>query len=275
MRLYVKLDVDTRMDARILRAGPSAELLHYRGMQLAKAQLTDGAIDAAHLPFLSVGIDGGASEAASALVREGIWVETATGWEIVGWAEDNLTRAEIDERRSGKQAAAEKGNHERWHINGRTSPDCRICVANGSQVRSPCDDSTNRNGSPEGKGETEPQGETEPTLAAVAVDASAAAPNGHGRPSARKRDLLWEVVIDVCGLTQVELTPSARGRVNKAVAELRSVQATPEEVRRASRNYRDRWPEAELTATALSANWPTLLASNGRPEPKEDAPWAS
>jgi len=82
-------------------------------------------------------------------------------------------------------------------------------------------------------------------------------------PSAAKRiDPLWDAVIDACGLTGNGLTKSERGRVASAVAELRAVGADPAEVSVRAQAYRRKWPNVDLTATALAANW-SMFAPKG------------
>lgn len=75
----------------------------------------------------------------------------------------------------------------------------------------------------------------------------------------RKRDLLFEAVVDVCGQDARRLTGSERGRINKALKDLRAVGATPEEVRRAASRWATTYPSARLTPTAIAANWTTIV----------------
>lgn len=84
-------------------------------------------------------------------------------------------------------------------------------------------------------------------------------------PAARKRDELFEAMVEVCELNPDELTKSARGRINTAVKELRDVGASPAGVRARAGVHRQRWPNAELTPTSLAANYAQLgrPASNG------------
>lgn len=76
-------------------------------------------------------------------------------------------------------------------------------------------------------------------------------------PVVIKRDLLWEVVLEVCGI-EGPITASARGAYNRAVKDLRQVGATPEDVRLRAGRYRTMFPRASLTPTALSKWWPML-----------------
>ena len=79
-------------------------------------------------------------------------------------------------------------------------------------------------------------------------------------PPARKgQDPLFEAVAESCGLDwRTDLTPTARGALNKAVAEIRSVGASPDDVRIRSTNYQSHFPDAVLTPSALAKHWPAL-----------------
>lgn len=80
----------------------------------------------------------------------------------------------------------------------------------------------------------------------------------------RQPDLLFEAVAQVCGLNwRNGITDSERGRLNKAVKELRDVGANPDVVKAKAHAYRHKWPEAELTPTALASNWGQLEARGG------------
>jgi hypothetical protein len=74
----------------------------------------------------------------------------------------------------------------------------------------------------------------------------------------RPRDDLFDTVADVCGITVAELTPSARGALNKALKDLRSVDAQPGEVADRAAAFRRRYKLASLTPMALAKHWPQL-----------------
>lgn len=76
--------------------------------------------------------------------------------------------------------------------------------------------------------------------------------------SARTRDELFEKVVEVCGHELEGLTRSERGRINRAVKEIREAGGTPALVDHAVRAWRARYPDASLTPTALSSHWSTL-----------------
>lgn len=78
-------------------------------------------------------------------------------------------------------------------------------------------------------------------------------------PKARERDLLFEAVCEVTGIDPARLAPRTRGALNGVLRELRTVNASPEQVHMAARVYRKRWPNVTLTAQALVKHWPTLF----------------
>ena len=89
-------------------------------------------------------------------------------------------------------------------------------------------------------------------------------------PKERKPDELWDAVMDACGVNTGELTGSARGGHNKAVAELRAINANPQDVAARARNYRRTYPNASLTPTALAKHWASLANAPG-PAPGQPA----
>lgn len=74
----------------------------------------------------------------------------------------------------------------------------------------------------------------------------------------RRRDPIFDALVDACGLDPGELTKSARGALNAAVKQLRDVDATPDEIATRGRRYRKQWPDATLTPTALAKNYAQL-----------------
>jgi len=81
------------------------------------------------------------------------------------------------------------------------------------------------------------------------------------KPRQAPRDELFEAVAEAFGHVITELTGTERGRLNKAVAELRQVGATPVQVRERARKARFKFET--VSEMALVANW-TRLAMNVR-----------
>jgi hypothetical protein len=74
--------------------------------------------------------------------------------------------------------------------------------------------------------------------------------------AARPVDVVWETLLDVCGIDPTGITGSSRGAYNRAAKDLRQVGATPEEIVRRAWTFRKRWPDVSLTPTALARRWP-------------------
>lgn len=87
----------------------------------------------------------------------------------------------------------------------------------------------------------------------------------------RKRDELFEAVIDALGMDAAEITTSQRGAVNKCLGELRAVDAKPGEVKPRVAVYNQRYPDHRCTAPALAKHWPTLKTLNGYRGPRTAA----
>lgn len=66
----------------------------------------------------------------------------------------------------------------------------------------------------------------------------------------------WDALVEGIGVTPA--TSSERSKYGKVVGELRSIDATPDEIRRRCANYRERWPGIDLTPTALLEHWSRL-----------------
>lgn len=80
------------------------------------------------------------------------------------------------------------------------------------------------------------------------------------------RDELWDALVAELG---EPATASERGRRNKALKELRAIDATADEVRRRCRAYRRLYPTATLTPQALTGNWSSLTAPPPQAQPTE------
>lgn len=76
----------------------------------------------------------------------------------------------------------------------------------------------------------------------------------------REPDPIWDAVLDACALTGVPPTKTERGAWNKAVAELRAVDATPDEVKTRAEAHRHKWPRVTLTPTSLARHWGEVAA---------------
>jgi hypothetical protein len=76
--------------------------------------------------------------------------------------------------------------------------------------------------------------------------------------TARKSDEIWDALLDACNVDTSAVTAASRGAYNRAVADLRAVGATPDDIRRRAANYRSTYPDAPMTPTALARRWAEL-----------------
>jgi hypothetical protein len=74
---------------------------------------------------------------------------------------------------------------------------------------------------------------------------------------ARQRDPLFDAVCQVCKINPHSLTQSGRGMLNRALKELRAVEARPEDVMHRSRAYVERFRHTP-TPGALARHWASL-----------------
>jgi len=84
----------------------------------------------------------------------------------------------------------------------------------------------------------------------------------------RKKDRLFEAVAKECGINLTGMTRSARGQLNKAVKELREIDATEEQVAAKAKAYRQQYPNATLTPTALVKHWSSFAEAEKKAQRK-------
>lgn len=87
-------------------------------------------------------------------------------------------------------------------------------------------------------------------------------------PKSRAPDPLWDAVMAVCGIDSAGIPDSARGAYNRAVGDLRKLQAHPLEVARRGAMFRKHWPGITLTPTALARRWGEVAKPPPTPEPR-------
>lgn len=76
---------------------------------------------------------------------------------------------------------------------------------------------------------------------------------GAGKPP-RKRDLIFETLVEVSGWKIDNLTKNERGRTNTAAKQLREVGLTPADIRARAKAHRAKWPHLDVTPTSLASN---------------------
>ena len=82
--------------------------------------------------------------------------------------------------------------------------------------------------------------------------------DANARKTQRPRDELWDTLMAACGIDTTAIPKSARGAYNTAVADLRHIGATPAQITLRAHRYRNLWPNASLTPTALARRWSEL-----------------
>lgn len=102
-----------------------------------------------------------------------------------------------------------------------------------------------------------PEDELSLSLELVGEAAEAAPADAKSDIVGRNRDLLAEAIATACRYDLRAMTSTARGPFNRAVKDLRSVNADPDEVDLRARVYRSRF-STPLTPMALAKNWPAL-----------------
>lgn len=84
----------------------------------------------------------------------------------------------------------------------------------------------------------------------------------------RANDPTWDALLEVCAVDAANLTATARGAMNRAVKELKGVDATPAQVRVCAQTFRKMWPGIKLTPSALVKHWGTVAGPRGPTTPE-------
>lgn len=78
------------------------------------------------------------------------------------------------------------------------------------------------------------------------------------RDEKRKQDLVWEAIMEACGVNTSNLNSNERGRYNKAVKLLKESSASPDEIFTRVKIYRRKFPKAAVTPVAIANHWSEL-----------------
>lgn len=120
-------------------------------------------------------------------------------------------------------------------------------------------DSPERNESPVRSGQSDRSGADRESGPNRTVREPSTEPSTLAR--ARERDEIFETVCEVVGIDWSDpMTKSQRGSINRAVKELREIDASPDQVRRVALAYRLRWPDIDLTPNAITKHWNLVRA---------------
>lgn len=97
MTTWIKLHNNFFRNPKVLAAGEDAALLYIQGLVYCSDSETDGAIPTPALRMLTARKD--VRTLAKALVREGLWTETATGWLVHDYLKVQRSKAQIEAER--------------------------------------------------------------------------------------------------------------------------------------------------------------------------------
>ncbi|MBO92358.1 MAG: hypothetical protein CMM27_10630 [Rhodospirillaceae bacterium] len=78
------------------------------------------------------------------------------------------------------------------------------------------------------------------------------------RDKKRKQDLVWDSIMEACGVNSTKLNSNERGRYNKAVKLLKESGATPAEIHARVQVYRRKFKGAACTPIAVANHWSEL-----------------
>lgn len=89
----------------------------------------------------------------------------------------------------------------------------------------------------------------------------------------KKKDDIWDAVMEVCGVDKSTINSQERGRHNKAVKALRESGATPEDIVIRASIYKMKFPNVVMTPIALASHWSELNPENTQPVNAVPAGW--
>ncbi len=78
------------------------------------------------------------------------------------------------------------------------------------------------------------------------------------KPSGKKKDEIWDAIMDACGVNAQTLNSNERGRYNKAVKLLKESGANADEIYMRVRVYRRKFSGAAVTPIAVANHWSEL-----------------
>lgn len=108
MSTWIKLHNNFFRNPKVLAAGEDAALLYIQGLVYCSDSLTDGSIPTAALRTLTSKKD--ARTLARVLVREGLWIETASGWQVHDYLKVQRSREQVE---ASREAARERQRKSR------------------------------------------------------------------------------------------------------------------------------------------------------------------
>jgi len=88
----------------------------------------------------------------------------------------------------------------------------------------------------------------------------------------RKRDAIWDALMETCGVNAATINSNERGRYNRAVKLLKESKATAEEIHTRAKMYRRKFPGASMTPMAIANHWSELDPATMSAEETTTAP---
>ena len=128
MSTWIKLHDNFATNLKVLAAGEDAAWVYVSGLLFCSANETDGKIPTAALRTITAKRD--AKTLARILVREGLWIETAGGWEVHDYLKHQRSKAQIEAEREATRKRAAK------HRASRSSNAVTDTVTNGDVTAS-------------------------------------------------------------------------------------------------------------------------------------------
>lgn len=103
-----------------------------RGLWVTAGSWSAGQEQDGNVPRHVLGVLGGTTRDAQALVTSGLWIATATGWTFHEWAEFQPDSASQKAKRDAESAGGREGNHNRWHVKRAIRvKGCEYCNVSG------------------------------------------------------------------------------------------------------------------------------------------------
>lgn len=120
--LYLQLKVDWYLDERLIDLPDTAQLAYVKLLCLSKQLMSDGVLTDAQCKHVR------ASRGLPHLIEASLIERRDGGYFIPGFLARNKSRAEIQEELARRRSAAQKANHDRWHVT-KSDPNCENCSA--------------------------------------------------------------------------------------------------------------------------------------------------
>jgi hypothetical protein len=127
---WIKLHDNFWENPKVLAAGEDAALLYIQGLSYCSRNLTDGSIPTPALRNLTAKRD--AKTLVRVLVREGLWSETATGWQVHDYLKVQRSREQVEaerekaRERQRKARVTASSRRDSGRTSGEVTPAVRV-----------------------------------------------------------------------------------------------------------------------------------------------------